>query len=118
MGKERVEFYEEGGGKVPVIEFLNILNVKQRAKALKSIELLDEYGNQLREPHAKHIKDGIFELRIRFSNDVCRIFFFFFYNNKIIMTNGFIKKENKTPGRELQLALKYKADYERRHHDE
>jgi len=35
-------------------------------------------------------------------------------DNKIILTNGFIKKTRKTPQSEIILALKYKADYERR----
>jgi len=43
-----------------------------------------------------------------------RIFYFFIVNNKIILTNGFIKKTQKTPSSEIILAKKYKADYERR----
>ena len=38
----------------------------------------------------------------------------FFDGQKIVMTNGFIKKTQKTPQAELDKALKYKSDYERR----
>ena len=78
------------------------------------ILLLEEFGNNLREPHSKAMGDGLFELRIKFSNDISRIFYFFCVGNKIILTNGFIKKTNKTPVSELNLAKKYKLDYEQR----
>lgn len=58
--------------------------------------------------------DGLFELRIKFSSDITRIFYFFVVDNKIILTNGFVKKAAKTPKGELELARKYKKDYERR----
>ena len=43
------------------------------------------------------------------------LFYFFYVDNKIIVTNGFIKKTQKTPQNELKKALKYKKDYERKH---
>ena len=85
-----------------------------RAKAVWSIELLAEYGNQLHEPFSKSIGDGLFELRIKFAGDITRIFYFFVVENKIILTNGFVKKTAKTPRSEIDLARKYMADYERR----
>ena len=48
------------------------------------------------------------------SNNICPVkdFLYFFYcGNKIIMTNGFIKKINKTPKKEIELAKLRKADY-------
>lgn len=46
------------------------------AKILREFELLEEYGNELREPYSKYIEDGIFELRIRVGTDISRIFYF------------------------------------------
>lgn len=109
-----VEFYKLENGERPVISFLNTLDKKMRTKAAMSLQLLEQYGNQLREPQSKYIEDGIFELRIKFSSDITRIFYFFFRDNKIILTNGFIKKTQKTPRSELNKAKKYKHDYERR----
>lgn len=68
----------------------------------------------MREPYSKQIEDGLFELRIKFASDITRIFYFFVVNNRIILTNGFVKKTMKTPKTELALAKKYKTDYERR----
>lgn len=48
------------------------------------------------------------------SNSISRILYFFYCDNKIIMTNGFIKRTNKTPKKEIELAKLRKADYHRK----
>ena len=113
-----VDFYQLPDGEKPVETFLDSLDKKMRAKALYGISILEEFGNTLREPHSKPIGDGLFELRIKFASDITRIFYFFVVNNKIILTNGFVKKTPKTPKSEIEVARKYKADYERRHKHE
>lgn len=110
-----IEFYQLPNGEKPVREFLDGLDKKMRAKAVYSLSVLEEFGNTLREPYSKPIGDGLFELRIKFASDISRIFYFFVVDNKIILTNGFIKKTMKTPKAEIELARKYKADYERRY---
>lgn len=82
-----------------------------QAKIFKNLELLEIRGNELREPFSKHIEDGIFEIRNKVGNDITRIFYFFAIGQKIILTNGFIKKTQKTPKAEIALAKKYRNDY-------
>lgn len=106
-----IEFYETKNGKSPVKNFIKGLDKNMKSKAVHEIELLEEYGNNLREPYSKYIANGIFELRIKFSSDISRIFYFFYVGNKIILTNGFIKKTQKTPKSEIEKAIKYKEDY-------
>ncbi len=113
-----LEFYRLPNGNAPVEDFLNSLDKKMRVKALHGLSILEEFGNTLREPHSKPIGNGLFELRIKFASDISRIFYFFVVDNKIILTNGFIKKSAKTPKAEIELAKKYKADYEKREHYE
>lgn len=109
-----INYYELPSGKKPVEDFINGLPVGMRAKAFWEIGLLAEYGGALREPYSKSLSDGLFELRVKFASDISRIFYFFVVGNEIILTNGFIKKTNKTPKHELELARKYKKDYEGR----
>lgn len=114
----QVEYYKKENGKIPVVEYLLTLNAKMRAKAFSEIELLEKHGIALREPYAKPIKGekykDLFELRIKFSSDISRIFYFTFKNNTFVLLHGFTKKSDKTPEKELDKALRYKEDYERR----
>ena len=109
-----VNYYQLPHGEKPVKNFIDNLDINMRTKALGSIEILEKYGNKLREPYSKSMGNGIYELRIRFARDITRIFYFFIINKQIILTNGFIKKTDKTPPGEIALARTYKADYERR----
>ena len=111
----RIEFYETAAGARPVEEFLDSLPPKLNAKALRDLDILADKGRTLREPYSKHLQDGVFELRTQFAGDITRIFYFFFVGDRIILTNGFIKKTQKTPPEEMERAIKYKADYERRY---
>lgn len=107
-------YYETESGNCPVYEFINSLPVKMQAKTAKELELLEELGTAIKMPYSRPIQDGIHELRIQLGSDISRIFYFFFIGQKIILTNGFIKKTRTTPRLELEKAFKYKADHERR----
>lgn len=109
-----LHYYTLPDGHKPAEEFIFSLDTKMQSKAYSSLELLEELGNTIREPYSKPIEKGIFELRIKFASDITRIFYFFCVGNRIIVTNGFVKKTQKTPRKEIDLALKYKADFERR----
>lgn len=111
MQKFEVDYYNKVDGRCPVEEFLDSLDKKMRAKLLRTIMLLEENGNELRAPYSKFIEDGIFELRAQQGTDIARILYFFMIGHKIIITNGFAKKTQKTPQCEIDLAKKYRADY-------
>ena len=114
-GEERMTFeviaYEDVNGKIPVQKFLKKLNPKMRAKMYGMLVILQEKGNMLREPYSKYIEDGIFELRCKFGSDITRVMYFFYYDRKIVLTNGFIKKTQKTPKEEIQIAKKRRIDF-------
>ena len=107
-------FYEKADGKVPVQEFLDSLPEKHLAKALRDIDVLELYGTKLKEPHVKHIKGKLWELRIKSASDISRIFYFIPVGPDIVLLHGFVKKEQKTPNREIEIANTYLEDYKRR----
>lgn len=111
MDKFEVRFYTKDNGEKPAKDFILGLDTKMRAKVLGIINVLEEKGNQLREPYSKHLDDGIFEIRGKVGTDITRVLYFFYYGKKIIITNGFVKKTQNTPKREIKLAKSYRKDY-------
>ena len=75
------------------------------------LNLLELHNINLREPIVKYFEDGIFELRTQVGNNITKIFYFFYVGKKIILTNGFVKKTQKTPRKQIDLAIEYKKDY-------
>ncbi|MBR6332488.1 MAG: type II toxin-antitoxin system RelE/ParE family toxin [Dehalococcoidales bacterium] len=99
MSDFNVEFYETSKGEIPVLTFMSGLDKKLQAKTAMLISLLQDNGNELREPYSKHISEGIFELRAQVGTNESRILYFFYHGRNIILTNGFIKKTQKTPAK-------------------
>ena len=87
-----IEFYETESGKKVILDFLESLPVKHRARAIREIELLEEFGTDLTTPHVKQIDGKLWELRIKASSNISRIFYFVSINNKIVLLHGFIRK--------------------------
>ena len=114
MDKFEVEFYTKINGEKPAKEFILGLDMKMRAKILGMVKILEEKGNQLREPYSKHLEDGIFEIRGKVGTDITRILYFFYYGGRIVLTNGFVKKTQKAPKQEIELAKMYRKDFFRR----
>ena len=111
MQEYDIEFYDKVDGTEPAKDFILSLDTKMQAKVLRTVSLLREAGPSLREPYSKSLSDGIFEIRTKFGSDITRVLYFFVIGKKIILTNGFIKKTQKTPPAEIELAKQYRADY-------
>ena len=111
MAKFEVEFFETEKGEQPARDFLLSLDKKMRAKLVGTISLLQDNGYELREPYSKHLSEGIFELRAKLGSDITRVLYFFYVGRRIILTNGFIKKTQKTPSQEIDKAKKYRKSY-------
>jgi len=106
-----IEFYKNEKGEMPVKAYIDSLDVKRRAKVLRTIGLLKKNGKFLKEPESKYLEDGILELRSKVGNDLSRILFFYCEGNKAVLTNGFTKKQQKTPRTQIEKAKRYRADY-------
>lgn len=111
MQEFEVIFYDLPDGHEPAREFIDSLDIKMRAKMVRTIALLQNNGTSLREPYSKALEDGIFEVRAKVGSDISRVLYSFFVGHKIILTNGFIKKSQKTPRREIDCAMAYRKEY-------
>ncbi|MCR5066758.1 MAG: type II toxin-antitoxin system RelE/ParE family toxin [Erysipelotrichaceae bacterium] len=109
-----VVFYKNERGEKPALEFiLSIKDAKLKAKAFRSLKLLETFGNKLGEPDTAPLRDGIFELRTIQGNNIVRTLYFYHKNSIVVVTNSFIKKTKKTPSRDIRTALERKEKYER-----
>jgi len=90
-----------------VIQFIISLPVKMQAKVQRTIQLLEEFGYTLPEPHSKKIKTtkNVYELRIKQGNDICRLFYFYWKDKIYIITSGYIKKADKTDKKQIEKAI-------------
>ena len=113
----QLEFYETKDGKQPVSDFLDSLDGKMAAKLIALMEILEEKGTKLRLPYSGSLGDGIFELRCKQGSNITRVLYFFFQGGRIIVTNGFTKKTQKTPPGEIKLARDRRADWIKRHEE-
>lgn len=111
MKKFDIIFYDKADGTEPVKEFLDSLDIKMRAKMLRIIVMLQKNGYELREPYSKVLSDGIMELRAKVGTDISRVLYFFVVGRKVVLTNGFTKKAQKTPREELERAKRYRSEY-------
>lgn len=117
MSEFEIVFYDKPDGSEPAKEFIMSLNEKMQARMLRTIALLRENGTDLREPYSKHLVDGIFEIRAKVGSDVSRVLYFFVIGQRVVLTNGFVKKTQKTPKNEIELATKYRNEYLNRKKD-
>lgn len=105
-----VEFYRDRRAKCQVVEFISRLNVKERAKVAKWIEMLEMHGPDLPRPYADIIKGKIRELRIGFGTNEYR-FLYFFCGKRIIITHGLIKKTDKVAVEDIEMADRIMEDF-------
>lgn len=112
-----VEYYEKEDGTRPAEEFIISQNVKMQAKIFMLLEFLEKKGPELREPYSKSLGKGIFEIRAKVGSDISRVLYFFVVGQKIILTNGFVKKTQKTPRGEIERSMRYRTDYLERRGD-
>ena len=85
---------------------------KVKDKIIWTFELIEDI-QIIPETYLKHIEntEGLFEIRVQFASNICRIFCFFDKGQLIILANAFQKKTKKTPKKEIEKALKIKEEY-------
>ncbi|MGC9329690.1 MAG: type II toxin-antitoxin system RelE/ParE family toxin [Candidatus Hinthialibacter sp.] len=105
-------FYQEEDGAVPALEWFDGLPAKALDKCTVKLERLEELGHALRRPEADYLRDGIYELRIRFQSVNYRILYFFFEKTAVVISHGLTKEKRVLP-REIDKAVERKAKFER-----
>ena len=108
----KIEFYRKEDGSSPIEEFLDSLSSKRVQKVLWVLKLIEELEIIPRQYFKKLVNtDDIWEVRVQFGNDIYRLLGFFDEGKVVLLTNGFIKKTQKTPKSEIKLAEQRKLEY-------
>ncbi len=113
----QIEYVELENGKTPFLDFLDSLSEGDIVKVFARIDFLiarRELGKNVSPKLSKLLRDGIFELKCELTDRTTRIFYFFVKRSRMVITHGFIKKTQKTPGSEIERAIRLRKSYEGR----
>lgn len=93
-------------------DFLKSQPTKVQNKIFKVIEIIETY-ERVPTQYLKAIKgsDGLFEARIKLASNIWRVFCFFDKGQLVILLNGFTKKTQKTPKKEIKKAERLMKEY-------
>ena len=93
-------------------DFFDPLNNKLKNK-IDEVLFMIRIAERIPRKFFQHIigTDGLFEIRIEYQSNIYRIFCCFDKGNLVVLFNGFQKKSQKTPRKEIERALKIKDEY-------
>lgn len=99
----KVKFFETSRGDYPVQDFIDKQDKNTQSRIALSIGLLASQGPFLKPPYIKKLRNNLYELRI--SGKIAIRIFYTIQNNEYYLLHAFKKKSQKTPVRELKIAL-------------
>jgi phage-related protein len=86
---------------------LDALAVDVQASFLRIAELVEEHGlERVREPYVKHLEGPLWEMRLKGRSGIARAVYVTAIGKRIVVVHVFVKKTQKTPRREIEIALK------------
>ena len=90
--------------------FIESLSYKEQQKVKYGLLLLKTL-DKIPTKFVKYIRGGIYEVRTEYNGNIFRVFFIFDEGNIVVLFNGFQKKTQKTPEKEIELAIRIKERY-------
>jgi len=106
-------FYRTEAGGEPVREWLKGLSPEDRKRIGEDIKTV-EFGWPIGMPVCRPLRDGIYEVRTSLAqNRIARVLFYIDKDGRMVLLHGFIKKTQKTPGEDLELARSNKGKHQR-----
>lgn len=76
------------------------------ARYLRLTDMMIVHGSNLGLPHTKSLSNGLFELRLKSKEGIGRVFYCTQVGKNIIVLHSFVKKTDKIPKNEMEIALK------------
>ena len=107
-----IEWYHDNKDKSPALEYYNELSTGQKIKLEYLFRMLGDTGKIRSEEKFRNEGDQIYAFKIAPDRFLC----FFYEGGKVIITNAFVKKQDKMPAKEKTKAIKARTDYKNRNH--
>jgi len=114
MPRTQLIFFKDKAGTAPVVEWLaELLEENQKAwtHCRAKIELLAEFGHELRRPSSDFLRDNIYELRAKQGHVQYRILYFFHGRNVAILAHS-LTKQDEIPAVDIERAIARKKLFE------
>lgn len=109
--KFTIEWYYTEDGKIPALDYFDSLSREDKIKTMDLFKLMATEGKIFNQQKFRNERDKIYAFKPKPHRFVC----FFFIGKKIIVTNGFVKKQDNLPHEEKKKAMNYQKDYEKRY---
>ena len=90
--------------------FMQTLTDQEQQKVKYGLLLLKSQ-DKVSTRFVRYIRNGIYELRTLYNGNIFRVFFIFDDGNVVVLFNGFRKKTQKIPQKEIESAIKIKESY-------
>jgi phage-related protein len=85
---------------------IEALPADMKARFRRIVELIQGHGlERMREPHVKHLEGPLWEMRMKGRDGISRAIYVTAKGRRVVVVRAFIKKTQKTPKREIDLAL-------------
>lgn len=108
--KYKIAFYRTRSGRCQACDYARALNVAHQAKVKRWFVALAELGPEIPKEYGKHLRDGVWELRVIIQHHQHR-FLFSFWEKIVVVTNAFLKKSAAVPESEIEESRKLMADW-------
>jgi phage-related protein len=110
MNNWTISFYINNRGDELVQDFIRNQDEQTQSKITRNIDLVSKYGPNLGMPHSRYMGNGIYELRIRGNNEVRIFYISIIMNREVMFIHVFKKRTQKTPPKELKIAISRKKE--------
>jgi phage-related protein len=104
-----VHFYRTGAGREPVREWLRSLDKESKRILGEDIKTV-QYGWPLGMPLVRNLGEGLWEVRSHLRDGIARVIFLA-QGDLMVLLHGFIKKSQRTPQKEMDLARRRAAEF-------
>jgi phage-related protein len=98
-----VRFYRSATGREPVLEWLRGLD-REDKRAIRLDLMRVQFGWPIGMPLVRSLKDGLWEVRSSLPSQKIARLVLCFHDKSLVVLHGFIKKTQKTPAYDLEIA--------------